>query len=750
MKLINVNAMPLQIKQFLQAEKPGKCVTSQDVRNLKGKKRRLQRGNDNEGQLLVDAVNSLIENDAGSSVNVVETDGELQAVCWQTSMMKEKYRKFGHVLFVDSTYKLNIERFPLLVFLVEDGVGCGVPVLFSFVQHETANILTSVLKWFCEQNDISITNVIVVDKDIKLLNVLKDFFQQSTVLLCLFHVLRYIRKVIIAMKEPSSVKRELLQLVAKMVYAYSQSDYNDAYNNLMTNDQFPASFRTYFTDNWHSCKEQWSMIYRQDLLTLGNNTNNRIENFNRQLKKILKPDMHLSETVRRLNDTTLTIANDMGYKRYREIGFRTDASTDMPNGIGMSLTNIGSDMVSTQYKKFLSNMEYAVVTESEEHVITVGKHGRQYTVGSDITDCSCSFFSNFHLPCWHMFCARHFKRLPLYDESLEVTVPPRWRRAEILHRVDLNTTTPCGSTVTSVGIRKVPTVRSEQQRYMCAHIETEALACYIASCGGSDFEQKLQQIKHLLQLWQSGNTVEISISDANLEHVEQGEEFKTENTDLAEISTSIETQISNDKPVIQVNNTSVSKENTDLAGISTSIETQINNDKPVIQVNNTSVSNNPCNVTQKRAFLSQSVRNKLRIPVVKKCRGRPRGRTVITKIRCKQQSVKDLISKQRTSFGSTMTFDNDLPSHSEAESCLTMPTRQPNDILNEATPPTVIPITNMHSNPQVQCCKKTTITSPRVSQCTTGLNSATENNESSSEATVQLLLFSVIRYLFDM
>ena len=397
MKLIKVNAMPLQIKQFLQAEKQGKRVSSQDVRNLKAKKRRLERENNNEGQLLVDACNLIIENDAGSSVNIVETDEELQVVCWQTSMMK--HRKFGHVLFVGSTYKLNIERFPLLMFLVEDGVGCGVPVLFAFVQCETGNILTSVLTWFCEQNDILITNVIVVNKDIKLLNVLKDFFQQSNVLLRFFHVLRYIRKVIVVLKALSSVKCDSLQLVSKMEYAYSQSDYDDAYNNPMSNDEFPDSFKTYFTDNWHSCKEQLSMIYRKDLLTLGNNTNNRIENFNRQLKKILKPDMHLSETVKRLNDITLTIANDMGYKRYREIGFRTDASTDMPNAIGMSLTNIGSDMVSTEDKKFISNKEYAAVTDSEEHIITVAKDGRQYTVGPDITDYSSSFFSNFYLPC---------------------------------------------------------------------------------------------------------------------------------------------------------------------------------------------------------------------------------------------------------------------------------------------------------------------------------------------------------------
>ena len=158
---------------------------------------------------------------------------------------------------------------------------------------------------------------------------------------------------------------------------------------------------------------------------------------------------------------------------------------------------------------------------------------------------------------------------------------------------DLNATTSYGSIVTSVCIRKAPTIRSEQERYLCAHIETEALACYIASCGSNDFEQKLQQIKHLLHLWQSGNTVEISISDANLMHVEQGEENKK-------------------------------IEGTNLTGNSTNTKIPTSNEKPVLFINNTSVSNNRFDITQKRALLPQSLRNKLCIPIVKKCRGKPR------------------------------------------------------------------------------------------------------------------------------
>ncbi|XP_065639408.1 uncharacterized protein LOC124809334 [Hydra vulgaris] len=297
-KLINANVTPLQIKQILHLDGHMKCVTSQDLHNLKARNKKVERSNNNEEQLLVDAVNKLLEKDDGCSVSILLKDDELQALCWQTSVMKEKYKRYGEVVFVDTTYKVNIERFPLLVFLVEDGLGFGVPVLFAFVQHETIDNFKWVVEWFCLQNNNIITKVIIVDKDIGLINVLSPTFLHSSVLLCRFHVIKYIKKVVIQLSVPPSTKCELMNLILKMVYANSEADYHEAYDSIVNNHEFPESFKTYFLNNRHSCKEQWCTAYRKNKLTLGNNTNNRIENFNRQLKKIIKPNMHLSEAIK--------------------------------------------------------------------------------------------------------------------------------------------------------------------------------------------------------------------------------------------------------------------------------------------------------------------------------------------------------------------------------------------------------------------------------------------------------------------
>ncbi|XP_065676140.1 uncharacterized protein LOC136092259 [Hydra vulgaris] len=417
--------------------------------------------------------------------------------------MKEKYKRYGEVVFVDSTYKVNIERFLLLVFLVEGGLGFGVPVLFAFVQHETIGIFKWVVEWFCTQNDNIITKVIIMDKDIGLINVLSSTFLHSSVLLCRFHVIKYIKKVVIQLSVPPSTKCELMNLILKMVYAYSEADYHEAYDSMVNNHEFPESFKIYFFNNWHSCKEQWCTAYRKNKLTLGNNTNNRIENFNRQLKKIIKPNMHLSETIKRLNDTTLHISSDKGYKQYREIGVRTVATSGMPKEIGQSLTNFATDLVSSQFQKYSSKENVEMVLHIEVDILLT-KDSCQYIISNDFTDCTCSFFMNFQLPCWHIFCARDFRNMPLFDNELEMTLPLRWKKTEVLKdfvRSDHFSTLDKSNVDNKSQNEQLKNCKYEEERYRTAHTETEALACYLATCGGADFEQKLSQVKHLLNLW---------------------------------------------------------------------------------------------------------------------------------------------------------------------------------------------------------------------------------------------------------
>lgn len=90
----------------------------------------------------------------------------------------------------------------------------------------------------------------------------------------------------------------------------------------------------------------WSKFHRKTLLTLGKNTNNRIKNFNKQLKHILLPGQHLSETIQRLVGTAMQLDIDRAYKTVQEIGTRIDASTHtLPPEFSSILTNLRTDLV---------------------------------------------------------------------------------------------------------------------------------------------------------------------------------------------------------------------------------------------------------------------------------------------------------------------------------------------------------------------------------------------------------------------
>jgi hypothetical protein len=222
--------------------------------------------------------------------------------------------------------------------------------------------------------------------------------------------------------------------------------------------------------------------------------------------------MHLSETVRRLNETTLSHANDMGFKTYREIGVRTDASTALPSAIGSSLTNLGTDLVSAQYQKYQKHKDHVLVADLHTYV-EVTRDNNVYIVRNELCECSCSFFMNFHLPCWHMFCARDAQHVSLYDIALELSLPSRWKRNELLQprRFHFNS---------DLSITKIPSrtkgILHEQDRYIYVHTETDLLASYLATCGGSDLTQKLHQVQYLLQVWQAGQSVEIIVRKTGL------------------------------------------------------------------------------------------------------------------------------------------------------------------------------------------------------------------------------------------
>ena len=149
---------------------------------------------------------------------------------------------------------------------------------------------------------------IVIDKDFTEMQVLKEIFVNSRVLLCHFHVLKWWKNLInsaITGDQEDPVlryddKKCLLESFRDLVYAHTESDYSEklkAFEDLADGVQVKVGtyekakyvdLKLYFLKNWASCVDMWATHRRNSIAGLANiNTNNHIERFWRTLKQFL-------------------------------------------------------------------------------------------------------------------------------------------------------------------------------------------------------------------------------------------------------------------------------------------------------------------------------------------------------------------------------------------------------------------------------------------------------------------------------
>ncbi|GMF35331.1 unnamed protein product [Phytophthora fragariaefolia] len=157
---------------------------------------------------------------------------------------------------------------------------------------------------------------VLVDKAFTEMSVLKTAFPGVTVLLCQFHVLKYLREEIAGSVYCFNAweKYQLRGVMSLLAYANMEAEYakNFTYmvylarsgrnghdsgqvgvttlsNNGSLASEEPNSEQTpfvaYFETNWDNCRERWCAYKRQNAVRLGNNTNNRLEFSWKQLKE---------------------------------------------------------------------------------------------------------------------------------------------------------------------------------------------------------------------------------------------------------------------------------------------------------------------------------------------------------------------------------------------------------------------------------------------------------------------------------
>ena len=146
--------------------------------------------------------------------------------------------------------------------------------------NEQAETIQTVVKHFKSYNPAWVNiKCYVTDKDFTAIQILGEEFVGVRGLLCQWHMIKYIGEEVCKQKYHLTKEKaaRVRATVTLLIYSTSENEYDDHYQYLLMLFHHDAThpFFVYFETNWHRCREMWATYLRDNLLHLGNNTNNR-------------------------------------------------------------------------------------------------------------------------------------------------------------------------------------------------------------------------------------------------------------------------------------------------------------------------------------------------------------------------------------------------------------------------------------------------------------------------------------------
>ncbi len=229
-----------------------------------------------------------------------DSEKNLKGVFFQDQQMKECFEAYPELLCLDATYKLLELGLPVYLMLTEDSNGQSEIVAVCLLVTEDRESMSWMMEAFKQHNqNWKNVRVVMADKDIGERDVVKEQLPNASVLICLFHALRSLRREITCEKMGiSSGQRSLcLEMVQKMAYATTEAHYRELYANFQRSA--PREVVLYFDENWHSIRDEWVLGMKSNCGNFLNFTNNRLESINGKLKQVINRHSSLEEFVDR-------------------------------------------------------------------------------------------------------------------------------------------------------------------------------------------------------------------------------------------------------------------------------------------------------------------------------------------------------------------------------------------------------------------------------------------------------------------
>ncbi|XP_074661111.1 zinc finger SWIM domain-containing protein 3-like [Tubulanus polymorphus] len=509
----------IEVNNILKT-RPNKKILQDHIRSISGKKLTLRDIQNLQKRLkgtpgdLEEILNSLIsERDA--TVEVVSDDTDmLRAIYYQDNIMKKKFNKYPELLIADATYKLNNLRMPVFLQIVVDGNGESEIVSVFLIVSEDQGTLEMLLEIFKKHNPAwTRTKTVLTDKDMTERAVFKNLMPDVRLQLCLFHVLKSMRREIHCEKMGIRIgeKNACLEIIQKIAYSKNEEEYTSNVDKLNNTRIQPVI--DYYRHSWHDIRSEWVLGLKQSC-HYGNNTSNRIESINQKLKQVVARFSNLENFFHDLKLVIACLRQERDSRIANVITKRLVHShpAGSPAAMYMDLlTPVAYQLVIDQIS-LASKVRFQDVADNPVFVEMRTSHGVAMV---SCETCTCKYVEFNSLPCRHIFALRRKRNHHLYTDT---SVAERWKiRCYIDHSLQqYNCTTEnvndAEIPITQLGQQRRKTALSQPQKYKAAFGVAQRLATLASEGSMTKYKQRIKVLRDLVALWeQDSQAVAIEI-----------------------------------------------------------------------------------------------------------------------------------------------------------------------------------------------------------------------------------------------
>ena len=229
-----------------------------------------------------------------------DSDGTLKALFFCHNSSLELLQAYNTILFLDSTYKTNKYKMPLLHIAGVSGNNNSFSVAFCFLAEENVDYYTWALKCFSSVisvHEITPPEVLMTDRELALMNAIEDVFPNSTHMLCTWHIEKNILTNATQLIKDQDLVRKILSHWSNLIKISTPSEFYSSFSRFAA--IYPGEFIEYVEKTWIPLAPRFANAWTKKITHFDHRTSSRIESSHSYIKThLLNSQASLPEVVK--------------------------------------------------------------------------------------------------------------------------------------------------------------------------------------------------------------------------------------------------------------------------------------------------------------------------------------------------------------------------------------------------------------------------------------------------------------------